>query len=156
MKKCNKCNFNNEEGSSFCSNCGNALNKSNDKDVYYYRTLLHKDTILLLVITAISAVISFLFQAFGIFLSSIIYAIFLIIVLCNKKENKPFVGVIAIIISILMIIISITGSSLFDIIYIILGIFYLIHAISYLKKLSKHNINNDISVEYNNKVSNYH
>lgn len=153
MKKCNKCNFDNEDNSTFCANCGITLNKSNNKDVYYYRTLLHKDTILLLVVTAITAVVSFLFQSFGIFLSSIIYAIFLIILLCNKKENKTFIGVIAIIISSLMIIISITGSSLFDIMYIIFGIIYLIHAIKYLKKLSKSNINNCVSVEFNNKVN---
>lgn len=155
MKRCNKCNFDNNDSNTFCSNCGNTLTEANNKDINYYRTLLHKDTILLLFVTAISGVVSFLFQDFGVFFSSIIYMIFLIILLCNKKQVKSFIGVIAIIISGLMIIISITGSSLFDIIYLVLGIFYLIHAIKYLKKLSKSNINNGVSVEFNNKVNKF-
>lgn len=122
------------------------------KNVNYYRDLLHKDSITLLVIAIIFAIASFTFigggtdEAVPIFLKSIMFAIFSIILICNKKETKKFVGVLTIITSCLMILTSIGDSSLFGVVYFLLGIFLMIHSILYLRKLKNYNIQTGASI----------
>ncbi len=109
----------------------------NEKNINYYRNLLHKDSVVLLVVASIVAILNLLFMEFSIFFKSALFIVFYIILLCNKKENVPFVGVLAIITGCLMIITSLFGVSIFDIIYILLGILYVVHSIIYLNKLKQ-------------------
>lgn len=124
-----------------------------EKNVNYYRSLLHKDSIALLVIAIIFTIANVLFMGKGydeavpIFLKSIMFAIFSIILICNKKETKKFIGIFTIIISCLMILTSIGDGSLFGIVYFLLGIFLGIHSILYLKKLGNYNIQTNYSNE---------
>lgn len=112
-----------------------------EKNINYYRSLLHKDSIALLVIAIIFSIIlvslSFSEDSVPPFLVSIIVAIVSIILICNKKKNKKFIGVLGVITSCLMILnFAVEDKSTFGFIYFFLGIFYLIHSILYLKKLS--------------------
>lgn len=117
-----------------------------EKDINYYRSLLHKDSIVLLVIAVVFTIVNILFmgndydEAVPIILKSIMFIIISIIIICNKKEIKKFVGTLSIITSCLMILTSIGDSSLFGIVYLLLGIFLGIHSILYLKKFSNYNI----------------
>ena len=71
-----------------------------EKNVNYYRNLLHNDSITLLVVAIIFAITNLLFMGQGydeavpIFLKSIMFAIFSIILICNKKETKKFYRII--------------------------------------------------------------
>lgn len=116
-----------------------------EKNINYYRSLLHKDSITLLVIAIIFVIANFIFidggteEAVPIFLKSIMFAIFSIIVICNRKETKKFIGVLTIITSCLMILTSIGDWSLFGVVYFLLGIFLITHSILYLRKLKESN-----------------
>lgn len=123
------------------------------KDLNYYRGLLHKDSVVLLVISIIFIIIILLFVKSGnvddkigiIFLKSVLITIFSIILICNKKETKKFIGILTIIVSCLMMLTSIGDGSLFGIVYFILGIFLIIHSILYLKKYRENNVSASIS-----------
>lgn len=125
-----------------------------EKNINYYRNLLHSDSITLLVVAIIFAIANLLFMGNGydeavpVFLKSIMFAIFSIILICNKKETKKFIGTFSIVISCLMILTSIGDGSLFGIVYILLGIFLGIHAFFYLKKFG----NSDIQLDYSSEV----
>ena len=125
-----------------------------EKNVNYYRNLLHNDSITLLVVAIIFAITNLLFMGQGydeavpIFLKSIMFAIFSIILICNKKETKKFIGTFSIVISFLMILTSIGDGSLFGIVYILLGIFLGIHAFFYLRKFD----NSDIQIDHLDEV----
>ena len=113
---------------------------NNEKNINYYRILLHKDNIVLLVIAIIFSIIlvslSFSEESVPPFLVSIMVAIVSIILICNKKKNKKFVGILGIITSCIMILnFVLEDRSTFGFIYLFLGIFYLIHSILYLIKL---------------------
>lgn len=114
--------------------------KKRERDVIYYRNLLHKDGIALLIIAIIFTIVNVLFmvQGYGeavpIFLKSIIFIVFSIILISNKKEITKHVGSLTIVISGLMMLTSIGDGSLFGIVYFLLGIFLAIHSLSYLKK----------------------
>lgn len=124
-----------------------------EKNINYYRNLLHSDSITLLVVAIIFAIANLLFMGNGydeavpVFLKSIMFAIFSIILICNKKETKKFIGTFSIVISCLMILTSIGDGSLFGIVYILLGIFLGIHAFFYLKKFGNSYIQLDYSSE---------
>ena len=125
-----------------------------EKNIIYYCKLLHYDTIAMLII-------SILFAALGIYLisktnsedsvpvvlKSIIFIIFEIIILANKKEPTRTMGVLAILLSILMLLFSLGDLSLFGIVYLLIGIFYLIHSICYMTKLK------DVIIEEKQKSS---
>lgn len=125
-----------------------------EKDINYYRSLLHKDSIALLIVAIISTIINLLFMGKGhdeavlIFLKSIMFIIISIIIICNKKEIKKFIGTLSIITGCLMILTSIGDGSLFGIVYFLLGIFLGVHSFFYLKKFS----NNDTQIDYSNEV----
>ncbi len=112
------------------------------KDITYYRNMLHKENIILLIISVIFIIVNFLYiskgieKAIPIFLKSILFLIFSILIISNKKENKKFIGNLNIIISSLMIITSVDGS-LFSVMYFLLGIFIIMHSILYLKQLKQ-------------------
>ena len=104
-----------------------------------YRRILHNDSIALLVISIITMFAGLIFAGIGLsdssislFIESLLYFIFLIIIIENIKTTRKFVGVLVIIASSLMILFAIYNHSLFDIIYFILGIVYMIHSIIYL------------------------
>lgn len=125
----------------------------NEKNINYYRNLLHKDSIALLIIAVIFIILNLMFMAGGIddavpiFLKSIMFAIFSIILICNKKEIKKFVGVLSITTGCLMILTSIGDGSLFGLVYLLLGIFLIVHSIKYLKKLKDYNIQANYSTD---------
>lgn len=120
-----------------------------EKDVYYYRNLLHGDSIALLIVAIIFTILSLLLMGNGavpIFLKSIIFIIISIIIICNKKETKRYVGILSITMSCLMILTSIGDGSLFGVVYCLLGIFLGIHSFFYLKKFD----NSNIQLNYSN------
>lgn len=111
-----------------------------EKNINYYRNLLYKDSIALLVIAIIFSIIlvslSFSEESVPPFLISIIVVIISIILICNKKKNKKFVEILVIITSCIMVLnFAIEDKSIFGFIYFFLGIFYLIYSILYLIKL---------------------
>lgn len=112
-----------------------------NKNIDYYRCLLHKDTVFLLFIAIFFGISSFLLQGFDIFLKSILFIFFLVISIFNKKEKGIFIGRFNVFIGVLMVLVSIRGSSLFDIAYLLLGIIYIIHSIIYLLKLKNTTLN---------------
>lgn len=105
------------------------------------RKILHRDSVFLMIVSIVAIVFGLIFggmgsdSAIGLFVESIFYFIFFLIIIDNKKKIKKFIGVLAIIVSSFMIIFTIFSRSLFDIIYFILAIFYMIHAIQYLKNI---------------------
>lgn len=125
-----------------------------EKNLSYYRNLLHKDGIALLVVAVIFTIASFLFMlqdgysgdlSVPIFLKSIMFIVLSAILVCNKKETKKFIGILTIIISCLMILTSIGDGSLFGIVYFLLGIFLGIHSILYLIKFKNYNVQSNYS-----------
>ena len=102
------------------------------KDAKYYREMLNKDQTTLLILSIIFSIVSLLLGAFSIFFKLILLIIFLIILICNRKVNQKFVGRLLIIIGSFMVLNILIDKSLFGIIYFILGLFHLIHAIKYL------------------------
>lgn len=124
-----------------------------EKNLSYYRNLLHKDGIALLVVAVIFTIASFLFRKYSgdlsvpIFLKSIMFIVLSAILVCNKKETKKFIGILTIIISCLMILTSIGDGSLFGIVYFLLGIFLGIHSILYLIKFKNYNVQSNYSDE---------
>lgn len=125
--------------------------KENLKGANYYRKMLHYDTIVLLIISVLFAIAGAYFIAkvnsedsVPILLKSILFIIFEVIVLINKKEVNKSIGVLSIINGILMVITSIGDGSLFGIVYLLLGIFYIIHSAIYLNKLKNTNYDKQI------------
>lgn len=127
-----------------------------EKNLSYYRNLLHKDGIALLVVAVIFTIVSFLFMlqdgysgdlSVPIFLKSIMFIVLSAILVCNKKETKKFIGILTIIISCLMLLTSIGDGSLFGIVYFLLGIFFGIHSILYLIKFKNYNVQSNYSDE---------
>lgn len=125
-----------------------------EKNLSYYRNLLHKDGVVLLVVAVIFTIASFLFMlqdgysgdlSVPIFLKSIMFIVLSAILVCNKKETKKFIGILTIIISCLMILTSIGDGSLFGIVYFLLGIFLGIHSILYLIKFKNYNVQSNYS-----------
>lgn len=116
------------------------------KDMDYYKNILHKDSITTLVVAIIFAIINLIFIGSGneasvpIFLKSIIFIVTSTIIICTKKETQKFIGTLSLITSILMMLTSLVDSSLFGIVYFMLGIFLCIHSIKYLNNYKKYNI----------------
>ena len=123
--------------------------KNTNKNFKYYKKLLVKDTIALLIMSGIGIIIGSI-GSMDLFMSCCLYTIFCIIMLYQSKENKKFIGDFAIIIASIIIVISLIGSSLLSIVFIILGIFYIIHAIKYkryLKIESNQSIKQELIIE---------
>lgn len=112
-----------------------------EKNYIYYREILHKITIGLLIVAVLFSIASIFYMKKdsedGVLLlfNSILYIILYIILICNKKKNTNFVGVFGIVTGGLMIFILKSNKSLFGIIYSLLGVFYIIYSLKYLKKL---------------------
>lgn len=113
-----------------------------EKNVDYYRNVLHKDSITILVLSLITAILLILLgdDNFGdaevvMFFKSILFIIFSIILFRNTKENSLFIGRFSIVTGGMMMITSFRGGSVFDIVYLLFGFFSIIHAIIYLVKL---------------------
>lgn len=123
----------------------------NTKGVNYYRKLLHYDTIVLLIVSILFVILSAIFiektnseDSVQILLKSILFIIFEIIILVNKKEISKSVGILAVVNGALMVLTSIGDGSLFGIVYLLLGMLYIIHSAIYLNKLKKSDYNSQI------------
>jgi len=106
-----------------------------------YRKNLHNDSQIILIISIVSAIMPIILdssEGIPIFLKAVLFLVMTGISISQKKQVKSFVGIYAIFTGLLMIITSIKISTPFDLIYLLLGIFYIIHAIKYLKELKKH------------------
>lgn len=107
-----------------------------DKNVNYYRNLLQKDAISILKILIISIICEIFFQASSNYDYLILIILYLVLIFSNKNSQKKSLGIIMIIASILIIIESIVDfSSLFNLIFTLLGSFSIYHSICYLKKI---------------------
>ena len=126
---------------------------NNIKDSKYYYGLLRKDTILLLFISILFSLLVFTGseEAVPLFVESIIFVIFESIILFNKEESKQ-IGILALILGVLMIIPI--GGSLFDAIYFILGIFYIIHTTKFIKSYNQEEHNSQIINQNRTKKTN--
>jgi len=106
-----------------------------------HRKVLHNDSIILLIVSIVSIIAGLIFAGVGfnsgidLFMESLFYVIFLIIIVESKNKIKKFIGILAIIVSSFMILFAIINHSLFDVMYFILAIFYIIHSIQYLKNI---------------------
>jgi len=123
-----------------------------EKNINYYRSLLHKDSIALLIVAIIFIIIILCMGSVSdesslIFLKSNMFMIISIIIICNKKETKKFIGTLSIITACLMVLTSIGDGSLFGIVYFLLGIFLGIHSILYLIKFKNYNVQSNCSDE---------
>lgn len=123
-----------------------------EKNINYYRSLLHKDSIALLIVAIIFIIIILCMGSVSdesslIFLKSNMFMIISIIIICNKKETKKFIGTLSIITACLMVLTSIGDGSLFGIVYFLLGVFLGIHSILYLIKFKNYNVQSNCSDE---------
>lgn len=123
-----------------------------EKNTNYYRSLLHKDSIALLIVAIIFIIIILCMGSVSdesslIFLKSNMFMIISIIIICNKKETKKFIGTLSIITACLMVLTSIGDGSLFGIVYFLLGVFLGIHSILYLIKFKNYNVQSNCSDE---------
>ena len=100
-----------------------------------YAQFLHKDAITILIILIISIICEIFFQASSNYDYLILIILYIISICYNNSVKKKSLGVIMIIASTLLIIESIIGfSSLFNLMFTLLGIFSIYHSICYLKK----------------------
>lgn len=113
-----------------------------EKNAIYYRKLLHYDTVVMLIVSILFAILGVYFisktnneDSVPVVLKSIVFIVFEIIILLNKNENTKTIGILAILTGALMSLFSIGDWSLFGIVYLLLGVFYLIHSIIYITKL---------------------
>ena len=118
-----------------------------NKDLSYYRKMLYSDTIVLLVLAIIFGMAGLFMGGVGVFVKSALFIVFFVILIFNKDENKPFVGVLSIIVGALMLLTSLGDGSLFGVVYFLLSIFYIIHSIIYLVKLKDYGIQSNDSDE---------
>lgn len=124
-----------------------------EKNINYYRDLLHKDSVALLIVAIVFTIVNIWFigkgeeDAIPIFLKSIMFILFSTIILCNKKETKKFVGILSLVTSCLMILTSIGDGSAFGLIYILLGLLLIAHSILYLTKFKDCEVQSNSSDE---------
>ena len=156
---CKNCGNEIKEGEKICSKCGmsienvqpNGGNKSRKiKDLnYYHKRLINDNKILLgvtifFIIAIIGMSIAFANRmesyndiAGFVLFKSLLFLIFEIIIIANRKQPNKSIVILAIIAGSIMIITTLFGSSVFDMIYFILAIIYLIHSSIYLSKFKK-------------------
>lgn len=108
-------------------------NNKKIKDVNYYSDLLYKDSIVLLVISALY----FIFMIAVFHSPNGLLFIILEAIIIAKRKNEKLYGTLALVSAILMVGESLISSSAISYLYIILGIIYIIHSAIYLNKLKK-------------------
>ena len=119
----------------------NNLNQNSgiSENLKKYRRILHNDSVILLILSIVSMIAGLIFAGIGtssgidLFMASLFYAIFLIIIVEGKNKIKKSVGILSIVVSSFMILFALINHSLFDVMYFVLAIIYIIHAIQYLK-----------------------
>ena len=117
------------------------LNNKKIKDIKYYRKSININMITLLIISVVAMIFGIFTggDGVGLFVRCLTYLIPIILLLINYKEIKKFIGYFSIAISIYIIIYSILGLSLFDIVFLILAIFNIVYSAKYLKHLKLEN-----------------
>lgn len=106
--------------------------KSKNKD---YAKFIHNDAIITLITLIISIICEIWFEATSNYDYLILIILYLVLIFSNKNSKKKSLGIIMIIASLLLVIESVIGfSSLFNLIFLLLGIFSIYHSICYLKK----------------------
>lgn len=102
-----------------------------------YGKLLHYDAITILAILFVSIILEiFIFETTSNYDYLILVILYIIVASYNKSAKKKSLGIIMIIASILIIVESVIGfSSLFNLIFTLLGCFSIWHSICYLKNL---------------------
>ena len=101
------------------------LNKANK-----YFNIIKKSNIVFLIITILCAGFSFYLmnsteEAVLPFLKAILFAVFELVILFNGKTIHKSTGILALVLGIFMVV-CIFGASLFDLIYMIMGIIYVV------------------------------
>lgn len=117
------------------------INNKKARDLKYYRKSINANMITLLIISVVAMIIGLFTGDAGarMFVKCFTYLIPIILILINYKEIKKFIGYFSIAISIYIIIFSISGASLFDIVFLILAIFNIVYSAKYLEYLSLEN-----------------
>ena len=104
-----------------------------NKDASYYNNLLYKDSIALLIIS----IIYFIFMVVVLHsLNGLLYIILEAIIITKRNDEKVF-GTLALISAILMVIGALLSTSVISFVYLILGVIYIIHSVTYLRKIKK-------------------
>ena len=121
-----------------------------NKDSNYYRKRLNIETIILLSITFFFFILRFITLTsypkdihMVYLLCLFVYLMLLIILLCNYKEKKKFIGTLSIVVGLLMTILIFINRSLTSILYLIFSVIYIFSSIKYLQALKKENIKDD-------------
>ena len=120
-------------------NYNNNQNKA-VKGIKYYRKLINADMIVFLVLSLIAMIFGVIANSndgVALFVRCFVYIIPVVIILVNWKQKERFVGNLSIVMSLAMILFGIFNLSLFDIAFIILGIFNIIHSVLYLDAFKK-------------------
>ena len=103
------------------------------------KKIIKNDTVILIIASIILPIIvaimlgdNFSDSDVPFLVKSIVYIIWLVYVLTRKTDDR-FHGITVLYISILMIIGNVFGRSVFELIFLLLSVFYLIHGIIYIK-----------------------
>ena len=107
------------------------------------RKILKHDSIILLIVSIVipAIVMMLLGNNFSegdvpFVMKSLVYIIWLIYLLTRKKADK-YIGVTAIYIGMMMLLGNIFGSSIFELIFVLLSIMYIVHGIMYVIKVKR-------------------
>ena len=117
------------------------MNKITNENVKKQRTkknyaqILHNDAKLILIMLIISIICEIIFQASSHYDYLILIILYVICISYDKRVKKKSLGIVMIIAALLLIFESIIDfSSLFNLIFLFLGVFSMYHSICYLKK----------------------
>lgn len=116
----------------------------NNKNILILRNKLHKDALLIRTISILTIIYGIIFTSDNTFFGSneffeeLVVKPFILIccltmIIINKKNQEKLISFLSIIIAILMIFFYIGSSSLIGLMYLLLGIIYIKHAIDYLR-----------------------
>ena len=139
-------NNNNQNSDSMRKNIDLNYNQTiNSNDVLdkvkKYFNIIKKSNIVFLIITILCAGFSFYLmnsteEAVLPFLEAVFFIVFELVILFNGKTIHKSTGILALVLGIFMVV-CIFGISLFDFIYMIMGIVYVINSITFLTNLKK-------------------
>lgn len=151
--KCQKCGNEINDNDKFCSKCGAGINNettNKKKDLNYYHKRLINDNKFLLAVTIFFMIINIATSvgfsgkmgpykdiAADVFIKSLLFLVFEIIILKNKNTPNKAIVILAIIAGAIMVVWGKVGPSMFDLVYFLLGIIYVIHSIIFLVKYDK-------------------
>lgn len=102
-----------------------------------YAKLIHNDAKVILIVLIISIICEiWVFETTSNYDYLILMVLYLIVIFSNKNSKRKSLGIFTIIASLLIIVESVIEfKSLFNLIFVLLGIFSIYHSICYLKYL---------------------